>query len=123
MLFNQKCFNMRMITIEGLPPTLNIYYAGKHWSARKKDVDYWHELIHWHLLEAKIEKPLDYPIEVWVVEYCKRLRDSDSAVIAVKLFGDSLVKGGWLPDDSPKYIEAVHLTCKKANKNYLEIMF
>ena len=41
---------------------LNAYYAGKHWSQRKKDAEELHELAHWAMRKAGIA-PMSCPIK------------------------------------------------------------
>jgi Holliday junction resolvase RusA-like endonuclease len=44
---------------------LNAYYAGKHWSQRKKDAEEMHELAHWAMRKAGITKRLvNHPVKV-----------------------------------------------------------
>lgn len=44
---------------------LNAYYAGKHWSQRKKDAEELHELAHWAMRKAGITKRLvNHPVKV-----------------------------------------------------------
>ncbi len=65
------------------------------------------------LIEAKVPKPLTYPLAVTVAQWCGRkagrLRDADSGSYALKEFLDALVKFGFLPDDSPEYVRYVHM--------------
>lgn len=44
---------------------LNAYYAGKHWSQRKKDAEELHTLAHWVMRKAGITKRLvNHPVKV-----------------------------------------------------------
>ena len=38
--------------------SLNDIYAGKHWTKRKKDSDYWHWLVRGELSEQGVKKKL-----------------------------------------------------------------
>ena len=107
---------MFTITIPALPPTLNSYYAGKHWSQRKKEADHWHLAFGMAYKAAGLPSTLQWPVTVSATLYGKRQpRDTDSAVIAVKYAQDALVEYGYLPNDTPQYIPTVILSSKKSD--------
>lgn len=109
---------MWRICIDHLPPSLNAWYAGSHWSKRKETADTWHGLMLAAFVDAKLPKPLKWPVSLNVTEYCKgNVRDSDASCVAAKLCGDSLVAHGYLPDDSPEYVSHVVLRCEKGKVN------
>jgi len=113
---------MWRIEIDELPPTLNKFYSSPHWSYRDKQVKYWHERFHWAFKEAKLPK-LNWPVTLSTTQYCKgKLRDVDNTAIGAKFASDALVKGEWLPDDSPKYIERLILESKKGKENKIVIL-
>lgn len=106
---------MYTITIPALPPSLNAYYAGVHWSKRKKDADQWHMAFGMAYKAAQLPTLLQYPITLSCTLFSKgNARDADNCVIGSKFAGDALVKYGYLPDDSPKYISTVILNSKKS---------
>lgn len=113
---------MTRIEVGEIPPSLNKYYSGLHWTKRKAITDEWHLLFLAAFRKAKLPKPLAYPITLHVVEFCKRLRDSDAAVMASKFCGDALVKYGYLPDDNPNYIRSVILQSRKGKEDKTVIL-
>jgi len=108
---------MYRLEADGLAPSLNAFYAGMHWSKRKRIVDEWHTIFWASMVESKLPKPLKTPITVSVTQFCKRLRDVDNAVISAKFCLDTLKEHGYIPDDSPQYVERVILECKKGKEN------
>lgn len=106
---------MYTIEVPGLPPTLNAFYSGKHWSYRKREADQWHLFFSIAFKQAGLPKPLQWPLTVSVTLYSKRQpRDSDGAVMAAKFAQDALVNEGYLPNDTPQYIPTVILNSKKS---------
>jgi len=109
---------MYRLEINALPPSLNQFYAGVHWSKRKDWMAIWHGLWRAALQEAHVPRPLNAPVTLSVTEYCKsHLRDCDNAVIAAKGLGDALVQYGYLPDDGPEFISCVILKSCKGESN------
>lgn len=86
--------------------SLNKWYAGTHWTQRKKLAKEWHETIYWTVKELGISKVKHYPLTIRIKCYfkSKRLIDLSNTCTALKLVEDSLVKAGIIIDDSPKYI-------------------
>ena len=81
---------------------LNAYYSGKHWGRRKKDRDYWHDLV---LLETPWNRPpLRSPVKL-TFYWNDRLDLSNHAIMA-KLIEDGL-KGRIIVDDSRKYVQEI----------------
>jgi len=87
-------------------PSLNQFYASKHWSIRKKHKDTFALLI--------LEQLQHYPKQTWEqmeVKVTSNLRlDLDNQIMAVKFALDSFKAWGGIPDDSPKYVKAMHIT-------------
>lgn len=82
----------------------NAYYKGKHWSHRKQDADYWHQMMlveaPWHL------PPLDKPVRL--VFYWNDNLDLDNHSIWAKMLTDG-IKGRIIKDDNRKCVkEIVH---------------
>lgn len=87
--------------------------------------DEWHLRLLAAYREAKLPKPLKWPVTLSITQYCKGVvRDADNAVIAAKFAGDTLAEHGWLPDDNPTYIPTVILSTKKgaSNKTVVQIL-
>ena len=84
---------------------LNAYYAGKHWSQRKKDAEELHELAHWAMRKAGITKCLvNHPVKVTF--FWNDNLDVDNHGALGKAFVDAM-KGYILPDDNPEWFRAV----------------
>jgi hypothetical protein len=87
--------------------SLNAYYAGKHWSIRKKDADFWHMLV----LEAlhKCKQKQDVTMATEPVSITCLFHDSldcSNHAAMVKMIEDAL-KGIVIKDDSPKYVRSI----------------
>ena len=77
----------------------NAYYSGKHWSIRKRDSDYWHDLL---LAEAPWDKgPLRSPVRI--TYYWNDRLDLSNHSIMAKMIEDGL-KGRLFRDDSRKHV-------------------
>lgn len=96
------------------PPSLNAFYSGKHWSARKKHKDTYKAV----LLEA-FERYDDFTADQYEinVEYNARY-DVDNAIMCAKFVSDYLKDYGYVVDDTPKYfIKQSSKFNKNLNKN------
>lgn len=115
---------MFTIEVDGLPPSLNDYYSGVHWSKRKRMADEWHENFLIALKLIKCPRKLSTPIEVTCIQQCKgRVRDADNAVLGAKFFQDSLKMFGYIEDDGPEYISQVVLMTEKGGRDKTIIKF
>lgn len=82
-------------------PSLNDYYGGKHWAARKKDVDAIKKDIALRLLE---KHPIPKGVSRFTVSLIGNVRlDIDNRIVYVKLLVDALRAGGYVVEDSPKH--------------------
>jgi hypothetical protein len=91
--------NKEIVLTLGKVPSLNSFYAGSHWTKRKKAKD--------AALET-IKEQLGYntgaPYNSFrVIAYVRYRYDLDNSIIAVKFTSDALKTLGWIKDDSPKY--------------------
>lgn len=81
------------------PPSLNQFYAGKHWTIRsKKKSEYW----------SYIAKELDsldrFHMERFSIDVRYNCRyDVDNAIVCSKFLADYLRNNGYVDDDTPKY--------------------
>lgn len=81
---------------------MNSYYAGKHWSVRKKHADYWHDLV---LYETPWNRPpLKSPVKITFF-WNDRLDLSNHAMMA-KYIEDS-IKGRIIKDDSRNHVQEI----------------
>lgn len=84
----------------------NKYWAGVHWSQRKKDADYWHALVRSELRRQGI-KPRVAKRPVYVAFYHNDRLDIDNHAAIGKMIVDAL-KGVLIADDSRRYVTGVH---------------
>ena len=84
---------------------LNAYYAGKHWTQRKKDAEELHAICLLSMKKAGIRRGLvTYPVEVRF--YWNDNLDIDNHAAMGKAFVDAM-KGYLLPDDNPQWFRRV----------------
>ena len=97
---------MIRLSIPIVAPSLNKWYAGGHWSKRKKVVDIWHDAIWILCRQDKIPSVEEYPVCITTKSYFKgrRQRDTSNCFAANKMAEDGLVKAGILKDDTPQYV-------------------
>lgn len=81
---------------------LNSIYAGKHWTKRKADKDYWRLLVKSELTKQKINKNI-FKNPVIITFYWRDGLDIDNHAYMTKLIIDSL-KGHLLVDDDKRYV-------------------
>jgi len=91
------------------PPSLNAYYAGKHWAIRKKQKDEYSK----HC-KGELEKYDAFSAETYsiYIEYNSR-HDVDNVILVSKFLSDTLVDMGFVKDDGNKYYQKL---CIKINK-------
>ena len=96
---------------------LNAYYAGKHWTKRKEDAEFWHYLVNSELRQQGVPKQiLQSPVKI-TFSFNTRL-DIDNHAVMEKYIVDSL-KGYLLQDDSRKFY--VEKTTRFSDKDYIEV--
>jgi len=95
----KKRKNKEIVLTLGKVPSLNSFYAGSHWTKRKKAKDAALETIKEQLGANK-----GAPYNSFRVRANVRYRyDLDNSIIAIKFTSDALKTLGWIKDDSPKY--------------------
>lgn len=113
---NQRTIvNAVRITLDGETPiSLNKYYAGAHWSKRKRDAQAQQLLVR-SQIDPNI-KPFDVPVKIKFTIYYKdkRIRDIDNAT--VKMYIDGL-KPFVIHDDDWRYVEAVEKVYRYDKEN------
>lgn len=93
----------------GKVPSLNSFYAGSHWTKRKKAKDA-------ALQEIKEQlgcNTLPPYRSFRIVAYVRYRYDLDNSIIAIKFTSDALKTLGWVIDDSPKYFRRCLLVWKE----------
>ena len=84
---------------------MNAYYAGKHWSKRKEDVQYWHTLTRAAMSKAQVRRrPFDKPVVITFL-WNDRLDCTNHGVMA-KMIEDALV-GRLINDDSRRWVKGI----------------
>jgi|TARA_R110000744_G_scaffold968_2_gene3563 hypothetical protein len=88
------------------PPSLNMIYAGKHWTYRKKKKDEYKIIC-----QAELSKHDKFNCESirMVIRYNSRL-DIDNGILVSKFLADTLVDEGIIPDDNKNYYTEVKIT-------------
>ena len=102
--------NKDIVLTLGKVPSLNSFYAGSHWTKRKKAKDA-------ALKEVKEQLGFNQgpPYNSFRVTANVRYRyDLDNSIIAVKFTSDALKALGWIKDDSPKYFRRLLLVWKES---------
>ena len=84
---------------------MNAYYAGKHWSKRKQDADYWHLLTIGALNRSEVRRtPFERPVEIRFL-WNDRL-DIDNHAVMGKMIVDAL-KGRLIHDDNRPWLKGI----------------
>lgn len=84
---------------------LNAYYAGKHWSKRKEDAEFWHRLVWVEMCKQGIRrKPFENPVVI-TFYWNDRLDCSNHAVMA-KMIEDAM-RGRVIRDDSRRWVKGI----------------
>lgn len=102
--------------ITDIGPSLNSWYAGCHWTKRKKLADFWHSKI--ALLSSQL-RPVKSPVELSMDFWFGKSRlpyDASNCAAAFKLIEDGLVKAGILPSDDHKTIKSISISVKKTKE-------
>lgn len=85
---------------------MNAYYAGKHWSIRKQDAEYWHLLTRSAMNRQEIRvRPFEKPVEISFL-WNDRL-DIDNHAIMGKMIVDAM-KGRLINDDSRRFVKGIY---------------
>lgn len=84
---------------------MNAYYAGKHWSRRQRDAEYWHRLVQSHMNNQDVRHiPFKRPVVV-IFHWNDRL-DIDNHAVMGKMIVDAM-KGRVIEDDSRRWVKGV----------------
>lgn len=84
---------------------MNAYYAGKHWSKRKDDAQFWHAITRAAMSKAQVRRrPFERPVVITFF-WNDRLDCSNHAVMA-KMIEDALV-GRLINDDSRRWVKGI----------------
>lgn len=84
---------------------MNAYYAGKHWSVRKRDAEYWHWLVRAAMEDQNVRRvPFKKPVIV-IFHWNDRL-DIDNHAVMGKMILDAM-KGRVIEDDNRRWVKGV----------------
>ena len=84
---------------------MNAYYAGKHWSRRKHDAEYWHWLVRGCMDACNVRRvPFKRPVVI-TFRWNDRL-DIDNHAVMGKMIVDAM-KGRVIEDDSRRWLKGV----------------
>ena len=97
--------------------SLNAYYAGKHWSVRKADAQYWHALVCDAIGREKVQ-PKICPAPVFISFFFNDNLDCSNHAAMAKMIEDA-IKGIIIQDDSPKYVRGIFIGFH--DKPYIQI--
>lgn len=81
--------------------SLNAYYGGKHPAVRRKDAEFWHQMVKAQLYNQKIPKWI-YTKPVKITFWWNDKLDIDNHAAMAKMIVDAL-KGWVIENDSKKY--------------------
>lgn len=84
---------------------MNAYYAGKHWSRRKQDAEYWHLLTRSALNRQEVRRtPFEKPVVITIL-WNDRL-DIDNHAVMGKMIVDA-IKGRLINDDNRPWLKGI----------------
>jgi len=92
------------------PPSLNQYYAGKHWAIRKKQKDEYSKYCLEELNKFDAFTMESYEIHI---RYHSR-HDVDNIILVSKFLSDTLVAKGMVKDDGNKYYKRLNIRIDKS---------
>ena len=85
---------------------MNAYYAGKHWSERKKDAEFWHLLTRSAMNKQEVRrKPFEKPVEISFLWNDKL--DLDNHAVMGKMIVDGM-KGRLINDDNRTWLKGIY---------------
>ena len=87
------------------PPSLNQYYAGKHWAIRKKQKDEYSAYC-----KTELEKFDSFTCDSYEIHIRYNSRhDVDNVILVSKFLSDTLVSQGIVKDDGNKYYKRLNI--------------
>ena len=85
---------------------MNAYYAGKHWSIRKRDAEFWHLLTRSAMNKQELRiRPFEKPVEISFL-WNDRL-DIDNHAVMGKMIVDAM-KGRLINDDNRRWVKGLY---------------
>ena len=84
---------------------MNAYYAGKHWSLRRQDAEFWHMLVRSCMASQDVRRtPFKRPVVI-IFHWNDHL-DIDNHAIMGKMIVDAM-KGRVIEDDNRRWVKGV----------------
>lgn len=83
----------------------NAYWAGKHWTRRKADADYWHQLVR-HEMERQKVRRIPFENAVVITFYWNDKLDCSNHAAMGKMVEDAIC-GRIIKDDSRRYVRGI----------------
>ena len=84
---------------------MNAYYAGKHWSIRKRDADYWHRLTQ-TCMDGQNVRRIPFKRPVIITFHWNDRLDIDNHAVMGKMIVDAM-KGRVIEDDTRRWLKGV----------------
>ena len=85
---------------------MNAYYAGKHWSIRNRDAEFWHLLTRSAMNRQEVRRtPFEKLVEISLL-WNDRL-DIDNHAVMGKMIVDAM-KGRLINDDNRKWLKGIY---------------
>lgn len=93
----------RELVIPGVPPSFNSVGLHSHWAVGRREKQRWQQWLSIALMEQAVPRGLHSVTATAELHFKQRRRrdEGNFRVILEKAFGDALVEGGWLADDTP----------------------
>lgn len=96
----------------------NKIYSGIHWTKRNQHKNLYRN----YFLDIKPNQNYEFPVEItYIFRFKSKWLDNTNATYMAKLIEDSLIKQGFIPDDSPDYVNGTHIFCYKGNRDEVDI--
>jgi len=105
-------------------PTLNQFYAGMHYSKRKKLKDTWKLLTRIAVAQQDIKRVEVYPVTIdcrVVFGPGKRRYDWENCSVTMKMIQDALCSLGIIDDDNHKYISGGRIWTKRGERSCVQV--
>lgn len=84
---------------------MNAYYAGKHWSQRKRDAEFWHMMVR-SCMNSQNVRSVPFKRPVIITFHWNDRLDIDNHAIMGKMIVDAM-KGRVIEDDSRRWLKGV----------------
>ena len=96
---------------------MNAYYAGKHWSVRKRDAEFWHMLVR-SCLDGQDVRRIPFKRPVIISFWFNDRLDCSNHGVMIKMIEDGM-KGRLIEDDSRKYVKGIE--CYFHDEDYIKV--